>query len=84
MPDTAQPKLTLDAASGEGADWELAILINGKEIKRQTINATGEPWKTQSLDLAPWRGQTIAIQLENHPNGWAWEFSYWSNLKITP
>ena len=84
VPDTAQPKLTLDAASGEGADWELAILINGKEIKRQTINATGEPWKTQSLDLAPWRGQTIAIQLENHPNGWAWEFSYWSNLKITP
>jgi putative heme-binding domain-containing protein len=84
VPDTAGPLLTFDTASQEGADWELSIQINGKEIKRQTIDAKGQRWKTQTLDLAPWRGQSISIQLENHANGWAWEFSYWSNLKITP
>ena len=84
VPATGRPTLSFDAAARTPNDWELVVLINDKEIKRQTINTEGQPWKTQSIDLTPWRGQTIDVQLENHPNGWAWEFSYWSNLKVTP
>jgi hypothetical protein len=84
VPATGQPTLTFDTTAQAPHDWELVVRINGKEIKRQTINAEGEPWKHQSIDLKPWSGQTIEIQLENHANGWAWEFSYWSELKIIP
>ncbi len=84
VPATGQPTLSFDVTAQDPNDWELVVRINDKEIKRQTINAEGEPWKNQSIDLRPWSGQTIGIQLENHANGWAWEFSYWSELKIIP
>ena len=84
VPATGKPVLTFDTAAKSSYDWDLAIRIDGKEIQRRTINAEGDPWKPQRLDLTPWLGQTIDIALENHPTGWSWEFSYWSDLKITP
>ncbi len=84
VPSAGKPVLTFDAAAKDGHDWDLVIRINGKEVKRESINAKDGVWKSQSLDLTPWQGQTIEIQLENHPTGWSWEFSYWSELKSTP
>ena len=84
VPASGKPVLTFDAAAKSSYDWELVIRINDKEIQRRNIDAEGSPWKTQSLDLTPWLGQTINLALENHPTGWAWEFSYWSELKVTP
>ena len=84
VPATGKPVLSFDAAAKSGSDWELVVRVNGKEASRKSINAEGGDWKNQSVDLSPWLGQTIEIQLENHPTGWSWEFSYWSDLKITP
>jgi len=84
VPATGKPVLSFDAAAKESYDWDLVVRVNGKEASRKAINAEGGDWKHQSVDLSPWRGQTIEIQLENHPTGWSWEFSYWSDLKITP
>ncbi len=84
VPATGKPVLSFDAAAKSGSDWDLLVRVNGKEASRKTINTEGGDWKHQSFDLSPWRGQTIEIQLENHPTGWSWEFSYWSDLKITP
>lgn len=39
-------------------------------------------WREFSVDLAPYAGQTVALRLENAANGWAWEFGYWSDLRI--
>ncbi|MES2467373.1 MAG: PVC-type heme-binding CxxCH protein [Verrucomicrobiota bacterium] len=84
VPATGKPVLSFDAAAKSGSDWDLVVRVNGKEASRKAINAEGGDWKHQSVDLSPWLGQTIEIQLENHPTGWSWEFSYWSDLKITP
>ncbi len=84
VPATGQPALAFDVSAKSGHDWDLVIRVNGIEAQRQSIHAEGAAWKPQRLDLTPWLGQNVAIQLENHPTGWSWEFSYWSHLKFIP
>ena len=84
VPREGQPTLHVDAAAKEGFDWDVALLVNGREVLRQPIQTVAKPWIHLQLDLSPWRGQTIDLQLQNHPSGWSWEFSYWSDLHISP
>lgn len=84
VPADGKPSLTFEVASGENVDWELVVNIDGKEVHRQIIGSKEPGWKTQTIDLTPWAGQDILISLENHANGWSWEFSYWSSVRIIP
>jgi len=63
-----------------GADWELRVLVNGKELLRKTIGPVdGKPaWQPITVDLTPYAGQKVTLRLENAPNGWSWEGGYWT------
>ncbi len=81
--DATKPgKLKFAAASKDQFDWELRVNIDGKEAKRQTIGPKEGRWHEVEISLEPWKGKTVEISLENHANGWAWEFSYWSNIRV--
>lgn len=82
VPAGAPGTLAFDCTAHERGDWDLVVRINGSEVKKLAITP-GEPrWKRISIPLAPWRGQTIEVSLENHPSEWMYEFSYWSDLHI--
>lgn len=81
--DATKPgSLKFAAASKGDHDWELRVLIDGKEAKRQTIGPKDGRWHEIEISLEPYKGKSVEISLENHPNGWSWEFSYWSNIRV--
>ena len=58
-----------------------SVKVGDKEVKREVIGAKPR-WHEIEISLEPWKGQTVEISLENHANGWAWEFSYWDTIQI--
>ena len=81
VPGDKAGKLSFTVASGPDTDWELVVRIADKEIKREVIGAKPR-WHEIEISLEPWKGQTVEISLENHANGWAWEFSYWDAIQV--
>lgn len=82
LPADKTVKLKFSVASHDEGDWQLLASVNGKDVNRQTIGHDGERWKNVEIDLAPWKGQKVALSLENHPTDWMYEFSYWADLKL--
>ncbi|MDB6070391.1 MAG: rane-bound dehydrogenase domain protein [Verrucomicrobiales bacterium] len=84
VPAAGRPALHFEAAAKGGSDWDLVVRVDQKEIRRTAVNTGNGAWVHQVVDLVPWLGKTVEIQLENHPTGWSWEFSYWSDVKLVP
>jgi putative membrane-bound dehydrogenase-like protein len=82
LPADKSQTLKFQVASGASSGWELRVVIDGKEVKREAVGPKPTRWQEKSISLEPWKGKTIEISLENHANGWAWEFSYWRDLRI--
>ena len=66
-------------------DWRLIVKIDGKavrttEVSKKTCGADG--WLPVGVDLTPYQGRTITIELVNQPNGWSWEAGYWAEIAI--
>jgi len=82
VPADTPGALVFDCAAHHDGDWDLVVRINGEIVKKQAITHDEPRWKRVALPLAPWKGKTIEISLENHPSDWMYEFSYWSNLRL--
>ena len=82
VPADTPGTLLFDCTAHDRGDWDLVVRVNGREVKKQRITPDEPRWKRVSLPLAPWKGQTIEVSLENHPSAWMYEFSYWSDLRV--
>ena len=75
-------RLELSVAShdAEGADWELRVLVNDKQVLKKTIGPVEgkAAWQPITVDLTPYAGQKVTLRLENAPNGWSCEAGYWT------
>ncbi len=80
--EAAKTKLRFEVASDDRGDWDLFALVNGKEVKKLTVNAQKPRWKEVEIDLSPWAGKEIDVRLEVRASGWAWEFAYWHGLRL--
>jgi len=76
--------LVVDVSSDRRGDWQLVIRAGGRELHNSTVNAsaTKDGWRQVVVDLAPWAGQTIDLELVNAANGWTYEFAYWGKIVI--
>jgi len=65
-------------------DWDLIVRADMQELLRKTIGkATAtDGWVDIDVDLSPYAGQTVLIELYNQPTGWAWEAGYWARIAI--
>ncbi len=79
--DAARSKLKFGAAADDRGDWQLRVLVNNKEIKRQDIGHDSPRWKDITVDLAGYAGKEVTVRLEGHATGWSYEFSYWDNVR---
>jgi putative membrane-bound dehydrogenase-like protein len=77
-----QATLRFAVAAHEQGDWELRVLADGVVIHRQTVDRRGDRWKVVTVDLSRFDGRTVRLRLENCANDWAFEFGYWSDLRI--
>lgn len=79
--DAAKPKLKFSVAADDRGDWLLKVVSGGKQIKELVVDHESPRWKDVLLDFSDQAGKELVIRLEAHPDDWAWEFSYWSNIR---
>lgn len=80
VPANRKTVLSVDLAAHEQGDWELRIIIDGKLARKETIDPSGDRWRTVRCELTPYAGRTVSVRLENCANAGHYEFAYWSNL----
>jgi hypothetical protein len=82
-------KVTLHLVVGhhpEG-DWKLIVRVNEQEVYKSPIDKTTAPdlWKTIDIDLTPWSGQEVRLQLCHAAyNEMKNEQALWESIKILP
>ena len=86
IPQASEAKLKFTVSHAKHGDWKLLVKIDGDIVKetlisKQSVNADG--WQSFEIDLAPYSGKTIKIDLYNQANDWFYEAAYWSELKLT-
>ena len=67
-------------------DWELRVKVNGKIISRAEVSSktVTDEWLTHEVDLSPYAGKEINLQLENYPTDWRNEWGYWHKVTVGP
>jgi type 1 glutamine amidotransferase len=66
-------------------DWELRVKVNGKIISKAEVSSKTviDEWLTHEVDLSPYAGKEIQLQLENQPTDWRNEWGYWHEVKVS-
>ncbi|MCL1921103.1 MAG: ADP-ribosylglycohydrolase family protein [Kiritimatiellaeota bacterium] len=82
VPDGAA-KLMVTIANHEKGDFTFIAKVDGKEIMRKKIGDNDKvEWQTLALDLAPYAGKRVKVELINQPDGWQWEAAYWGAIQM--
>jgi len=77
------PKLMVTVSNDDRGDFTLIAKVDGKEILQQKIGEKGKAdWQTLPLDLAPYSGKRVKVELINQPDGWAFEAAYWGGIEV--
>ena len=65
-------------------DWELRVKVDGKVISQREVSSKTviNEWLIHEVDLSPYAGKEIHLQLENQPTEWMNEWAYWHEIKI--
>jgi hypothetical protein len=84
VPRQGRAGLHLVVTHHDGGDWDLIVRVDGAEIFNRSIeHAPNEArWKAIDIDLTPYAGRTIKLELLNQPSGWAWEGGYWAVIDL--
>jgi len=80
--EAGQSRLKFNVAADDRGDWQLRVVINGTEVKRMNVNHEPPRWHEVTIDLADRIGLEATIRLEAHATDWAWEFSYWNEVRL--
>ncbi len=84
LPKEKRSKLLLSVAHHPEGDWRLVVKIDGKPVATHVVGkkTTTDGWAEHVVDLQPYAGRTVRIDLLNDPNDWAWEFAYWGRAAV--
>ncbi len=84
IPTGKKTILKLTVGHHPRGDWDLVVRVDMRELLRKTVGrATARNgWLDVSIDLTPYAGSEILIELCNQPTGWSWEAAYWDKIAI--
>jgi hypothetical protein len=85
VPAGKQTTLHVVVAHDTSGDFDLVVKADGKEILRKAdgTETTGLGlWLTEEIDLTPYAGKTVKIELVNEPSGWFCEAAYWAEISV--
>jgi len=65
-------------------DWTFIARVDKKELLRKPIGKAGSKngWMTIDLDLSPYAGKSVKIELVNQPSGWSFETAFWGEIAL--
>jgi hypothetical protein len=83
----ADKKTTLRVVVGHDpqGDFDFIIKANGRQILRKPVckdTVTDGHWLTEAIDLSPFAGQQVKLELVNQPTGWSYEAAYWAEVSM--
>ena len=60
------------------------VKADGKPLRELVVGpkTTRNGWAEVVVDLSPFAGKTVKIELLNQANGWAFEFGYWGRIAV--
>ncbi len=84
VPAKGKTELKIAVSHHDQGDWQLATAVDGEVVSREEISSgtANDGWCEVVVDLSPYAGKTVELQLLNVPTGWSWEFGYWSKIEI--
>ncbi len=84
VPSGKKTTLCMVVSHHPEGDWTLVVRANGKELLRRPIGPETAPggWATVTVDLSPYAGKSVQLELVNQPDGWRWEAAYWAEIAI--
>ncbi len=82
VPKEGTPKLEVTVANHDKGDFVFIARADGKELLKQKVGGEKAAWQTLSVDLAPYAGKTVTVELVNQPDGWSWEAAYWGGMDV--
>jgi hypothetical protein len=84
VPEGTQTTLRLTVGHHPQGDWLLQVRVDGEVLTEQTVGPEGAPdgWLDVNVDLTPYAGKTVKVELVNQPTGWAWEAAYWAQVQV--
>jgi WD40 repeat protein/serine/threonine protein kinase len=84
LPAGAKAKLRLSVSHHANGDWQLIVKANGQKLHDSIVGpaTTKNNWADVEIDLTPFAGKTVDLELHNHPNGWYCEWGYWGRVEI--
>ena len=80
VPSGKKTTLNFSVTNHPIGDWQLLVRINGKDVLSESIGET--KWMGFHIDLTPFAGQEIHVELVNKATDWAFEAAYWSQIQI--
>ena len=63
----------------------LIVRADGRQLLRKTVGkdtATDGHWLAESIDLSPFAGRKVKLELVNQPTAWSYEAAYWAAIKV--
>ena len=84
VPAGRKTTLRVVVAPDDRGDWTLIAKANGKRLTKRRIasQTTKDGWVEVALDLTPWAGQSVNLELINQPDGWSFEAGYWGEIAL--
>ena len=84
LPSQRKLQLQIGASHEPQSDWQLLVRVNGKQIHSSLINQDAAPqgWADIDCDLSEFAGQSVLLEIHNHPNNWSKETAYFSRIQI--
>jgi len=84
VPARGKTSLKLAVAHDPRGDFDLIVKIDGKPVLTQGVgpDTTADLWLDKTINLTPYAGETITIDLVNQPSYWRFEAAYWANISV--
>ena len=84
VPENQETSLRLVVTHDLRGDWVLAVKADGETLLEQTIGpeTVTDDWATIEVDVTPYAGRTVQLELLNIANDWQFEAAYWSEITV--
>ncbi len=84
IPTGSAAALHLTVSHHDGGDWQLMVKIDGEEVLNTPVgkDTVVDGWQTEKIDLAPYAGKIVRVELFNQPTGWFCEAAYWGEITL--
>ncbi len=84
VPSDGTTSLALTVANDDRGDFLLIVKVDGTMVLEKTIgpDSIQDGWASLDVDLTPYAGRTIKVEVINQANGWRYEAAYWAKVQI--